>query len=759
MMLNVAPGNSSGAGSERFYRGGQADANPRDVAAQMLSNAGWSLWRHKWVLLLCLLLVPAITWAGLKQLTPLYTADASVLYEPASYNQAELQSILRPDTTTDEVIATQVEVVTSLRSAERIVDRFNLDQNPEFNYTLRPKTTFDVITAGIGNGVKGGIAFLIRPVFPAAADQLVANTLHPPTAEDVHRSVMVAVQDATEARPVRLSHVIMVSFTSKSRTLAADVANELSNLYISDQLQMKFDAVRNANKWLEGQAHELQQQVQANDNKIANYRATQGLTVGIVGNLVTEEVSRLSSNLDAATNDLAQAEGQVSAAHGRMGSSAQAAISPSVVALRAQRDQLSAQMQSLMAHLGPNHPTIIAMRQQLSVMNSEVNAETGQVLAASDAAVRAARAKVAGLQEQLRDARERVASAGQAEIPLDAMQREADASRNLLQTVLDSIQRLAQQAAIETSDARVVSAALPPTEQSFPKTKVLVPASALLGLCIGFLLVYLLELTQSKFRSGHDIRTVLGLNCLAQIPQIDGEKEGVSGIEEYLVQKPFSLGAEQVRSLRAALWLGASRPKVVAIAAARPGEGKTTTSICLGRSASLAGERIVVVECDTRKPSFAKLMGIQEKTGLLEFLSGTATLEDVIHTDKLTSFDYIPAGIAGRSNSHSLFMSENMVMLLERLRRDYDLVVLDLPPVIALTDARIVASLAEATLLCVRWQTTPRKVAKHCYEMLQDAQANVVGAALTRVNMRAHARSGHTDAEAYHSRYAPYYQH
>ncbi len=758
-MLNVAPGSTPGSGSERSFRGANAEPTPRDAAAQMLSNAAWSLWRHKWVLVLCLLLVPAITWAALKQITPLYTADATVIYEPAQYNQQELQSILSRDTTTDEVISTQVQVIQNLRSAERVVERFDLEQNPEFNYTLRPKSDFAAITDGIVGGIRGGLAFLIRPIFPAAADALEVNAGRPPTAEDVRHSVVMAVQSAITAQSVRLSHVIDVSFTSRSRTLASDVANELANMYIADQLQLKFDAVRNANKWLEGQAHELQNQVQANDNKIAQYRSQQGLTQGVAANLVTEEVSRLSDNLVEARNELAQAEGQVSAAHGKFGSSAQAAVSPSVVALRAPRASLSPPLQSLLAHLGPNHPTVISMRQQLGVLSSEVNAETGQVMAASDAAVRSARAKVTGLQEQLQEARGRVATAGQAEIPLEAMQREADASRNLLQTVLGSMQRLQQQAAIETSDARVVSSSLPPPEPSYPKTKVLVAASTLLGLCIGFLLVYLLELTQSKFRSGHDIRSVLGLNCLAQIPQIDHDKEGVSGMEEYLVQKPFSLGAEQVRSLRAALWLGASRPKVVAVAAARPGEGKTTTSICLGRSASLAGERIVVVECDTRKPSFAKLMGIKEKTGLLEFLSGTAPLEDVIHTDKLTSFDYIPAGVGGRSNSHSLFMSENMVMLLERLRRDYDLVVLDLPPVIAMTDARIVASLAESTLLCVRWQTTPRAVAKHCYEMLQDAGANVVGAALTRVNMRAHARSGHTDAEAYHSRYAPYYQH
>ena len=387
MMLNVAPGNTPGPGSERSYRGGPADASPRDAAALMLSNAAWSLWRHKWVLLLCILLVPAIAWAGLKQLTPLYTSTASVIYEPSSYNEKELQSILTPDTTTDEIITSQVQVIQGLRSAERITERFDLEQNPEFNGSLRPKSTFAAITDGIVGGVEGGIAFLIRPIFPAAADSLVASS-RPPTAEDIHRSVVVAVQNAITADAVRQSHVIEVSFTSKSRTLASDVANELANLYISDQLQLKFEAVRSANKWLEGQAQELRQQVQENENKIANYRSSQGLTQGVQAGLATEEVSRLSSNLDEANNELAQAEGLVSAAHGRMGTSAQAAISPSVVALRAQRDALSAQLQSLLAHLGPNHPTVISMRQQLSVLSSEVNAETGQVMAASDAAVR-----------------------------------------------------------------------------------------------------------------------------------------------------------------------------------------------------------------------------------------------------------------------------------------------------------------------------------------------------------------------------------
>jgi len=729
------------------------------AVAEGLAAGTAALRRHLGLLAFCLVSVPLIGWIGLQSVTPLYTARATVNYQPVAYAQTELKSVLKPPKdVTDEMMTSQENVIASEHFAALMTDRFHLEAYPEFNYTLRPRSLMSRATSGLESLVLGGISLAIRPVFPVAADQLAVGTLRPPSAADIRTATIESVQGMISARAMPLSNIIAIGFTAREPQLAAEVANALAETYIAQQLQTKVSAVQGATRWLEGQAQQLRQQVVQQESEIAAYETAHGLARGLRGGLPAQQISLLNQGLANARADLAQAQGQVNAATGRLGSGARAAVSPSVVALRGQRDALSAQLHATMAHLGPRHPTVIAMRRQLGALQRQMGVESGQVTASYLAAVHSAEARVAELEEQLRDARESVATSGRAEIPLDAMRREANASSTLLQAVLGSIQRLTRQAAIEAADARMVSPALVPGSPSVPRTRVLLAAALVAGLSLGLLLIYLAELTQSKFRSGHDIRTVLGLNCLAQIPQIDGAKEGVAGMEEYLVQKPFSLGAEQIRALRAALWLGATRPKVVAIAAARPGEGKTTTSICLARSAALAGERIVVVECDTRKPSFAKLMGIKEKTGLLEFLSGTAPLEDVIHTDKLTSFDYIPSGVAGRSNSHALFMSENMVMLLERLRRDYDLVVLDLPPVIALTDARIVASLAEATLLCVRWQTTPRAVAKHCYEMLQDAQANVVGAALTRVNQRAHAKSGHTDAEAYHSRYAPYYQ-
>jgi Mrp family chromosome partitioning ATPase len=103
-------------------------------------------------------------------------------------------------------------------------------------------------------------------------------------------------------------------------------------------------------------------------------------------------------------------------------------------------------------------------------------------------------------------------------------------------------------------------------------------------------------------------------------------------------------------------------------------------------------------------------------------------------------------------------MSEAMANLLERVRRDYDLVVLDAPPALAMADARVVARLADATLLCVKWRDTPRSVVRNSLALLEDAKARIVGAALTQVDAKAHRRSGYADSEVYHPRYSGYFR-
>jgi capsular exopolysaccharide synthesis family protein len=753
-MLHVPGEAAPSPTTERRGRASVQAPDPRQVASHAFAVAISVLRRRRWAFIACAIAVPVIAFVVLKQVTPRYTALGSVVYEPTSYTAQELQSILRPDPMTDAMMASQAEIVRNQRTAERLVDRFHLMDSPEFNWSLQPPSALSTGLARVRDAVHGAL----EPVLPAAAEWFAAPPPGaPPDPTELRQSVVKAVQDALVVQVMRQSHVMNVNFTSEDRQLAADADNAAMDLYITDQLATKFDAVKNASQWLQNRADELRQEVQSSEDKIAAYRAKTGLIQGVTAGLSTEQISRISADLVQARNDLAQTQGRLDAARGRNGANAQASVAPSVVQTRSQLDTLNAQLQSLTSRLGPRHPDVISLRNQIADLQRSVNNEIGRVAASYGAEVQSAQAKVASLEANLKQAQTDYDSKAQSQIPLNAMQRNLDASRSLLQAVLSRIQQTQQQTAIEQPDARVISAAIVPGQPSFPKMTVLLGASVMFGVLFGLLVVYLLEVSDSTFRSGDDIRAVLGLPCFALVPQVRNRALGRVRIEDYVVRKPMSPFSEQIRALRAGLWLDTGHPKVVAITAARPAEAKTTTALALGRSAAQNGERVLVLDCDLRQPSFGRIMRAEHGRGISDLLVGQATVEEVIRRDRLTGMDFIPAG-TGKANSLGLFMSDAMTRTLDKLRDDYDLVLLDAPPVFAMTDARIISRCADATVLCVRWRETPRSVVSRSLDLLDEADARVIGVTLTRVDPRAHGRAGHADSEVYHRRYGGYYR-
>ena len=697
-----------------------------------------------------MLLAPLLTYVAISQLTPLYTATGTLLYDASEYKLRELQSILRADPITDAVMATQAEVLRGMPLVEQVASRLNLHANAEFNESLRPAS----LTRRVMASLRQRFARFM-PGLAAAPEP--ASDMSGPRLDPVRNATLQTVQAALTVTPLKSSHVLDVSFTAEDPVLAAAAVNDAMDAYVKAQLGAKYGAVARAREWLERRAKELRDEVRRSEDQIAKYRVQKGLVEGMHARLDTEQISLLTEELVHSRNALAGAEGRLDAASGRTGAAAQAAITPSVVQLRARQGQLAAQMQSMLGRLGPSHPDVQSLRAQLAEVDRSVAVEVAHAVAAIDAEVSADRERVASLEQDLLEVQGQLDRDSQAQIPLNALQRDAEASRGLLQSVLERIQQTAQQSAIETPDAHEISLALPPERPSFPRTGPIMAAAAAFGVVFGLLLVYLSELADRRFRSGDDIRTVLGLPCLALIPRIRRRALEHMSIDEYAARKPLSALAEQLRSLRAGLSLRPDRPHIVAITAALPAEGKTTVTLALGRLAAMNGERVIVLDCDIRQSSFARFTQSSPGPGLVDFLQGRALPADIIRKDTTAGMDYIPAG-TGEANALGLLMSATMSRLLQALRQDYDLVLLDAPPAQAVTDARIVAGLADATLLCVRWRRTPRDVVLNALDLLEQAHVNVVGAALTQVDVNVHVRSGYADAEVYLPRHGGYFR-
>jgi len=226
-----------------------------------------------------------------------------------------------------------------------------------------------------------------------------------------------------------------------------------------------------------------------------------------------------------------------------------------------------------------------------------------------------------------------------------------------------------------------------------------------------------------------------------------------------VVKRPNSAFAEAYRNLRASLkYATLNGPvTVIAVTSALPQEGKTTTSICLARSAALQGQRVVLVDCDLRKRELNRLTrGRARDAGLLEVLAGQSSLEDALLKDEATSAMILPLNttVVG---AHDLIGGDAMDALLAVLRERFDLVILDTTPVLPLADTRILSTKADVVVLVARWRKTSEHAVHAALRLLPAEAVTVAGVVLNRIHLGQQARFGFGDASYYHRQYAQYY--
>ncbi len=627
--------------------------------------------RHLWAFLLVAVLVPACAWIAIQRTTPRYTASGSLIYEPSDYKVRELESILRTDPTTELVMASQAEVLQSLKIAQRVAERGNLYANPEFNSTLRPRSFVRVL--------RDRARLWAASAAGAGAPVPLPYGPQPDPGRD---ATIMAVHNALHAEPLHASHVIEVTFAAEDPLVAAAAVNNAMDIYIKDQFTAKAAAVRRATLWMDDRAAALRAEVRKSEDRIAAYRAEHNFAQGMHAGLGAEKISYLNEDLVRARADLAATDARLDAARGGAGAAAQAAIAPSVVTLRANLERVTAQAQAQTARLGFNHPDAESGRRQVAEAQHAVDAEIARVVAATDQDRRAANDRVTTLEHNLRDAQKDADAEARASIPLNAMERDSEALRSQLQAMLERIQQTAQQHALETSEAHEISLALAPREPSWPRPVPMMAAAAAAGVLLGLMLVHLLHLTDSTLNSGEDIRALMKLPCFALVPELSRRELKSASIEEFVLRRPLTAYSEQIRAVRAGLWLGVERPRVVAITAARPAEGKSALALSLARSAALSGEKVLLIDCDMRRPSLGHRLHADRGPGLAELLHGKVGLGDVLHNDALGApgggMHFVPAGQAS-GDTFGLFMGEEMTRLLIEARRQYALIILEFP--------------------------------------------------------------------------------
>lgn len=446
-----------------------------------------ALWRRAWLLALLAVLAALGAYVGLGFIDPLYTADARILIEEreSPLSRTRDQSA-EPALDFDEsAIQSQVEVLKSRQIANAVIDKLDLTRRPEFDPARQPSVFKSLL--------------------------VVLGLAKHPADSTIRQRVIDSYLERLSVYPVQKSRVIGVEFSAPDPVLAAEVANAIAEGFVELQQDAKRQSAIAATEWLQQEIERLRSRVAEAEQAVADYRATHGLfdveQRGVEsGNLSTQQLGDLNAELARARAARAEAEARADLVQtllnegGALDASEEVLNSQLIQRLRERQGALRAQIAELSTTLLPAHPRIRALGGQVANLETQIRQETEKVLASLKTAARVARAREQSLVSSLNEAKVDVTRSNDQEIQLRALEREAAAQRDLLESFLGRYREATARTDADyvPADARIISAAVAPGEPSFPKKAMMATAAALAVLLIGIAVVLMLELISGR---------------------------------------------------------------------------------------------------------------------------------------------------------------------------------------------------------------------------------------------------------------------
>lgn len=709
---------------------------PDDMASTLRK-----LWRRKWQILFIMTAVTAAAAAAAVLLPQRYTAEVQLRIGLPEARLANIESVLAGQAMDAAAVQSESYALQSREMTGRVVERLALDRIPEFNSALREPGFFDRVSPGrlLGMFRREPPA---DPSPPGAADAGSSPYSDDPPADPTRESVINATLARISVEPMGRSHVIAIRAVSENPDIAARIANTLGRTYIEENMVRRVEATDRADEWLGKHIRELRAQVEKDERAVEDHRRQHGLYASNTETVTSQQLSELNTQLI-----IAQAER--SAIEARLGQATQLAKtasdadtvpqvlnSPLIQALKQQQSTVERRAAELSNRYGERHPSIQNVRAELKDIETKIQGEVTKIIAGLRNEAETARARHEALRSNLEAIKTEMAQDNAEAIRLRALEREAEASRELFQQFLQRSKETSVQRDMGQSDARIISPAHVPRSPSFPPVTLLLALGLIGGAIIGILIALLLEQLDNTFRTDDEVEERTGLPVLSVVPRISRRRM----TQDYVLKQPTSEYSEAVRKLEMSLRL--ARPgeggKVVMVSSAVPNEGKSGICLSLARMAAASGVNVIVVDCDWRRPQLHSMLEKRNRQGVGDLLAGSAGPEEVVYRD-VSGAHMIFAGRLRPRHAH-LLCSERMRHLLRSLTRHYDLVLIDTPPVLVGSEVLYLSQLVDQAIYVVRWGHTRRDAAMKGLRQLLEMRAPVAGVVLSRVNTRRYRR-------------------
>ncbi len=723
------------------------------------------MWRaikkRKLVIAVIALIVTSVVTVEVYRTKSTYQASTTVEIGKDSRTLRSGDLILQSDEGDDmyyvqTAMKTRIRQLQSRPLLEDVVVNLKLDQNAHFMDITTRRSILEAVKT-IAGRLGPQEPWTPPPVLQTSA---ASSTGERTREESARLAPYVDVLAANlSAEPLADTRMLVISFAHTDPLLAADVVDNIAQVFIKRSFESKTEKYTNASEWLDRSTRELRASVEKAEQELAAYSSSHNIySSDGKENLAVEKLTRLHGEVTRAqTERLLKQSLYEEVKAGRVAQLPDAFSDPRTAELRKRLGELTVKLSQLELTYGPKYPQILATKEEMATIQKQIDDSKASLEEKLKADYERSVRDEASLGGALAIAKGEAAQQNQASIQFNILKKNVETANVLYTEFLQKTNQSKIQEHEQHNNTKMIDPPQVPMSPVAPNRPRTILIGFLVSLLAGVGLVFFLEYLDNTVKTVDDVSRYAQLPALSVIPAIRGRKQralkaaasgstqttsglalgnaNVFNADRLLALDSRSSVAEAYRVLRTSVLLSSTEkpPKIILITSGQPGEGKTTTAVNTAISLAQLGSSVLIIDCDLRKPSVHKVLGVDHVVGLSTYLSRRGELDDVILKLPIENLSVLTSGRIP-PNPAEMISSARMREMLAMLSEQYDHIIIDSPPLLKVTDPVILSTLADGVILVVHGGKSSRDVLRRTRQELSIAGARIFGVVLNNID-------------------------
>jgi polysaccharide biosynthesis transport protein len=697
--------------------------------------------KHKWTLLLVILISTGIAGVNTFLLRPTYRATTVIQIEraPARVVDFTRGNVDLDQASVDEYLGlkTQYELLRSRSLAERVIDELQLD---------RSRTTAALTAGSASANSPAQTAAASAPAADGYIGRIISGyrKLSTPSTTDPEilgrEAVVGAFLGALAVDPVQNSRLVKLSVDNVDPALAAKIANTTAQTFVSLGQERRIESSSYAKTFLEDQIKQMKVRLEDSERRLNAYSQNkQILTLDEKTSVVNQAYIDYASALGRAEQERIKFEALYNEAKRNPEMALHASDIKAMTQVKDHKARLEIEYQQNLRIYKPEFPKMLQLKAQIAEADAQIKAELNSLVNVVKGQYESAQAQEAQLRERLNNTRKQVLVNQDNSIDLNLLKREVETNRQLYDSLLERLKQVGISSNLTTNNLSIVDAAAIPLFPYKPNLQSNLLAGLGIGLFLGLCLVFLLEYLDDSIRFPDMVERVLGVPLMGVIPVGDKKRSDMGSIAFDVHTDPRSSMAEAYRSVRTALQFSTSHgaPKRLLVTSTTRDEGKSTTALALAINFAQMGNHVLLVDGDMRNPSIHKMLDMSNELGLSNLLSDDARGETLIQPSVVPNLSVLTAG-PSPPNPVDLLMGPKLMALLDKASAvGISHVIVDGPPILGIADSIVLGNQIQDMLFIVRAGSTRKANIRDALRRLRLSGLAPRGAVLTFAPARA----------------------